>query len=45
MSSNLHTACIAIGAVKAADYFELYWKAEGWNSLLFWELLKAVSQL
>ncbi len=31
MSSNLRTACAAMGAGKAADFFKFNWKAERWN--------------
>jgi len=31
MSSNLRTACSAVGAGKAADFFRFDWKAERWN--------------
>ncbi len=31
MSSNLRTACAAIGAGKAADFFNFNWKAQRWN--------------
>jgi len=31
MSSNLRTACSAVGAGKAADFFKYDWKAQRWN--------------
>ncbi len=31
MSSNLRTACSAMGAGKAADFFKYDWKAQRWN--------------
>ncbi|HBR55535.1 MAG TPA: YeeE/YedE family protein [Flavobacteriaceae bacterium] len=31
MSSNLRTACAAVGAGKAADFFKYDWKSERWN--------------
>jgi len=31
MSSNLRTACAAVGAGKAARFFNFDWKAERWN--------------
>ena len=31
MSSNLRTACAAIGAGNKADFFKFDWKAERWN--------------
>ncbi len=31
MSSNLRTACSAMGAGKAADFFKFDWKKERWN--------------
>lgn len=34
MSSNLRTACSAMGAGKAADFFKFDWKAERWNLML-----------
>lgn len=34
MSSNLRTACAAMGAGKAADFFKFDWKAERWNLLV-----------
>ncbi|MAZ73270.1 MAG: YeeE/YedE family protein [Flavobacteriaceae bacterium] len=34
MSSNLRTACSALGAGKAADFFKFDWKAERWNLMV-----------
>jgi len=34
MSSNLRTACAAVGASKAADFFKFDWKAERWNLMV-----------
>lgn len=34
MSSNLRTACAAVGAGKAADFFKFDWKAERWNLMV-----------
>ena len=34
MSSNLRTACAAIGAGKASDFFRFDWKAERWNLMV-----------
>ncbi|ADF52151.1 MULTISPECIES: YeeE/YedE family protein [Flavobacteriaceae] len=34
MSSNLRTACAALGAGKAADFFKFDWKAERWNLMV-----------
>lgn len=34
MSSNLRTACSALGAGKAADFFDFDWKAERWNLMV-----------
>jgi uncharacterized membrane protein YedE/YeeE len=34
MSSNLRTACAAIGAGKAAEFFKFDWKAERWNLMV-----------
>lgn len=34
MSSNLRTACAAIGAGKASDFFKFDWKAERWNLMI-----------
>ena len=34
MSSNLRTACAAMGADKAADFFKFNWKAERWNLMV-----------
>ena len=34
MSSNLRTACAAVGAGKAADFFRFDWKAERWNLMV-----------
>lgn len=34
MSSNLRTACAAIGAGKASDFFKFDWKAERWNLMV-----------
>ncbi|WP_304015398.1 YeeE/YedE family protein [Nonlabens dokdonensis] len=34
MSSNLRTACAAIGAGKATDFFKFDWKAERWNLMV-----------
>jgi len=34
MSSNLRTACAAMGAGKAADFFKFDWKAERWNLMV-----------
>lgn len=34
MSSNLRTACAAVGAGKAADFFNFDWKAERWNLMI-----------
>lgn len=31
MSSNLRTACAAVGAGKASDFFKFNWKEERWN--------------
>lgn len=31
MSSNLRTACAAVGAEKASDFFKFDWKTERWN--------------
>ena len=31
MSSNLRTACSAVGCGKAADFFNFDWKAQRWN--------------
>ncbi len=31
MSSNLRTACAAVGAGKAADFFRFNWKEQRWN--------------
>ncbi|RDK87356.1 YeeE/YedE family protein [Marinirhabdus gelatinilytica] len=34
MSSNLRTACAAVGAGKASDFFKFNWKAERWNLMV-----------
>jgi uncharacterized membrane protein YedE/YeeE len=34
MSSNLRTACAAVGAGKASDFFKFDWKAERWNLMV-----------
>ncbi len=34
MSSNLRTACAAMGAGKKADFFKFDWKAERWNLMV-----------
>lgn len=34
MSSNLRTACAAVGAGKAADFFKFDWKADRWNLMV-----------
>ena len=34
MSSNLRTACAAIGAGKTSDFFKFDWKAERWNLMV-----------
>lgn len=34
MSSNLRTACAAMGAGKAADFFKFDWKADRWNLIV-----------
>ncbi|MGB5981801.1 MAG: YeeE/YedE thiosulfate transporter family protein [Nonlabens sp.] len=34
MSSNLRTACSAMGAGKAADFFKFDWKAQRWNLIV-----------
>jgi len=34
MSSNLRTACAAVGAGKAAEFFKFDWKAERWNLMV-----------
>lgn len=34
MSSNLRTACSAMGAGKASDFFKFDWKAERWNLII-----------
>jgi len=34
MSSNLRTACAAIGAGKASNFFRFDWKAERWNLMV-----------
>ncbi|MDT0556175.1 YeeE/YedE family protein [Patiriisocius hiemis] len=34
MSSNLRTACAAVGAGKAAGFFKFDWKAERWNLMV-----------
>lgn len=34
MSSNLRTACAAIGAGKASDFFNFDWKEERWNLMV-----------
>ncbi len=34
MSSNLRTACSAMGAGKAADFFKFDWKANRWNLIV-----------
>ena len=34
MSSNLRTACSAMGAGKAADFFKFEWKEERWNLMV-----------
>jgi len=34
MSSNLRTACAAVGAGKAARFFNFDWKAERWNLMV-----------
>lgn len=34
MSSNLRTACAAVGAGKAVDFFNFDWKAERWNLMV-----------
>ena len=34
MSSNLRTACAAMGAGKTADFFKFDWKAERWNLMV-----------
>ena len=34
MSSNLRTACAALGAGKASDFFKFDWKAERWNLMV-----------
>ncbi len=31
MSSNLRTVCTMVGGEKFSDFFELDWKAQGWN--------------
>ncbi|WP_341200453.1 YeeE/YedE family protein [Croceibacter atlanticus] len=34
MSSNLRTACAAVGGGKAADFFKFDWKSERWNLMV-----------
>jgi len=34
MSSNLQTACAAMGADKLADYFDFDWKSKSWNLMV-----------
>lgn len=34
MSSNLRTACAAVGAGKASDFFKFDWKADRWNLMV-----------
>jgi len=34
MSSNLRTACAAVGAGKTADFFKFDWKSERWNLMV-----------
>lgn len=34
MSSNLRTACSALGAGKAVDFFKFDWKAQRWNLMV-----------
>ena len=34
MSSNLRTACAAIGGGKASDFFNFDWKSERWNLMV-----------
>ncbi|PVW12344.1 YeeE/YedE family protein [Marixanthomonas spongiae] len=34
MSSNLRTACAAVGGGKAADFFKFDWKAQRWNLMV-----------
>lgn len=34
MSSNLRTACAAVGAGKASDFFKFDWKSDRWNLLV-----------
>ncbi len=34
MSSNLRTACAALGAGKASDFFKFNWKDERWNLMV-----------
>lgn len=34
MSSNLRTACAAVGAGKASEFFKFDWKAERWNLMV-----------
>ncbi|WP_178988691.1 YeeE/YedE family protein [Winogradskyella schleiferi] len=34
MSSNLRTACAAVGAEKVADYFKYDWKSKRWNLMV-----------
>lgn len=34
MSSNLRTACAAVGAGKASDFFKFDWKEERWNLMV-----------
>jgi len=34
MSSNLRTACAAMGAGKTADYFDYDWKSKRWNLMV-----------
>ncbi|WP_456866153.1 YeeE/YedE family protein [Galbibacter sp. BG1] len=34
MSSNLRTACAAVGTGKAADFFKFDWKEERWNLMV-----------
>ncbi len=34
MSSNLRTACAAMGAGKASDFFKFDWKSQRWNLLV-----------
>jgi len=34
MSSNLRTACSAMGAGRVSDFFKFDWKEEGWNLMV-----------